>query len=258
MVVRKFGVINDLHIPFHDEKAVSLVLDIFADIGIDDLYINGDLLDFYSINAHGAKHPDIHVNLETELESGLDFIKLLRKKLPKARVIFKFGNHEWRLDRFIMNNAPAFWNIVKLENQLQLNHYKIESTEYNHPTRVGKTNLYIQHSPPSYSENAAMTSLKKKMDASFIFGCTHRRDYACKTGVNGALYEVFCNGWLGDIASLSNSHKNVFNYTKGHENWQQCFGIGHEMGEHYDYKQYNIYKKGSERFAIVEGFYYET
>ena len=256
--MERFGVINDLHIPFHDHRAVSLVLDIFQDIGISILYLNGDILDFYSIHAHGAKHPDIRVNLESEIESGLDFIKLLKKKLPNTKIIFISGNHEFRLDRFIMNNAPAFWNIVKLESQLQLKHYDIEYYDYNAAVKVGETNLYVQHSPPSYSENAAMTSLKKKMDASFIYGCTHRKDYACKSGVNGDLYEVFCNGWLGDIKSLSKSHQNVFSFTKGHENWQECFGIGAIIKDKYDYKQYNIYKKGTARYAIVDGFYYES
>ena len=102
-----------------------------------------------------------------------------------------------------------------------------------------------------------MTSHKKKMDASFIFGCTHRKDYACKTGVNGNLYEVFCNGWLGDINELSKSHKNVFSFTKGHENWQECFGIGYASKNFYDYKQYDIHKKNGRTFTIVEGNLYE-
>lgn len=217
-------VINDVHAPFHDPKALSLVLDVAEDIKVDRIIINGDLLDFYDINSHGAKHPDIMQKLDDEIDWGIDFFDKLRKRFKDVKIVFIFGNHEYRLDRFIMNNCPTFWNIIKLEKMLRLKELDIEYLHYNKKYRVDKTNLFIQHSPPSYGVNGARTSLLKKMDSNYIWGCTHREQHAAITGDSGQVYRAWFNGWLGST-SLTKEHAQVFSYAKGHENWQQCFSL---------------------------------
>lgn len=220
----RIGVLNDVHGPWNDEKATKLCLDVLKDIEVDEIILNGDILDFYNINAHGPKHPDIRQNLDDEIDWGIEFFSNLRKQFPDIPILFIFGNHEWRLGRFIMNNCPTFWNMLRLEKMLNLESLNIRYIPYNDAHRIGKTKLFVQHSPPSYSENAAMTSLKKKLNGSFIYGCTHRLDYAVKTDVFGEYQEVFMNGWLGSTTA-TNEHKKVYGYAKGHENWQQGFSI---------------------------------
>ena len=97
------------------------MLDVFQDIGIDRLIINGDLLDFYNVNLHDKeKHPEIQASLEDEFESGNIFFEELFKKFPNTEIVYIFGNHEDRLDRWIVQKAKAFWNIVTIEKQLNL------------------------------------------------------------------------------------------------------------------------------------------
>ena len=134
------------------------------------------------------------------------------------------GNHEYRLDRFILNNCKAFHNIVTIDKQLHLDHYNIDWIPYNECYRVDETNLYIQHSPPSYGVNGARTSLLKKHDRSFIWGCTHRIQKAAITGASGQEHYAYFNGWLGST-SLTPEHKEVFKYTKNHEEWQAGFAL---------------------------------
>ena len=57
-------VFNDPHIPFHDKAAVQLMLDVAKDVDVTGIVINGDLLDFYQIHDHGAKHPQIIETLD--------------------------------------------------------------------------------------------------------------------------------------------------------------------------------------------------
>lgn len=213
------GVINDLHIPFHDERALTLVLDAFQDIGIDRLFLNGDILDFLNVSLHGPKNPDIQETLENEIQAGIDFIKSLRKRFPTQEIIFNAGNHEWRLDRFIIQKCPAFWNLFKVESMLQLAENNIIYYPYNSRIQLEKTNLYLQHSPPSYS--SAKASYSKKHDQSSMYACSHRVEYYATTGGSGEVYETYFNGWLGD----SKTHHNVFSFMKGHESWQQCASL---------------------------------
>jgi len=225
---KRILVLNDVHAPFHDSKLITiegrgLVLDVAKDINVDEIIINGDLLDFYSINSHGAKHPDIQQKLEDELIWGREFIEHLRNRF-NCKITFIFGNHEWRLDRFILNNAPMVWGLLSLKNFMELERFEIDYLEYNDAYRVHDSNLFIQHSPPSYGVNGARTSLLKKLDSSHIYGCTHRMQHAAVTGHSGELYNAWFNGWLGSVDETQ-EHKRVFSYAKGHENWQKCFSI---------------------------------
>lgn len=229
MESKRIVVFNDVHAPFHDSNLISidakgLVLDVAKEINVDHIIINGDLVDFYDINSHGPKHPDIKQKLEDELNWGRDFFEKLRNRFPKTKITFIAGNHENRLDRFIMNNAPNFWNLFRLENYFNLEKLDIEYLEYNDSYKIGQSNLYIQHSPPSYGVNGARTSLFKKMDTSHIWGCTHRMQHAAVTGYSGEVYNAWFNGWLGS-STETKEHKRVFSYAKGHENWQKCFII---------------------------------
>lgn len=223
-MISKIGVINDLHGPWEDPKAVQLVLDAFEDIHIDHLILNGDIVDFYNLSNHGPKNPDVQAILEDELIWGEEFLAELRKKFPDTKITYLFGNHEYRLDRFIMNNCPAFWNILRLEKMFNLEKLGIEYFPYNHKYVIGKSRLRAQHSPPSYSKMGAMVSLENKLDASYIYGCTHRWQHATRTGDTGEIYHAWFNGWLGST-TLSEQHAKVFSFAKGHENWQQCAAV---------------------------------
>jgi len=217
--VLRLGIINDIHGPWEDVRGLALFLDVFSDIGIEHLIINGDLLDFFNLSQHGPKHPDVQAVLEDELGWGIEFLTNLRKKFPKTKITYLFGNHEDRLDRWTIRHCPAYWNIVKLESQLQLAVLDIEFFPYNTKYKVGDTSLNVMHSPPSYGKSGSMTSLETKLNESFIYGCTHRIQHSCKTGSNGEIVHSWFNGWLGNNWETI-QHKRVFSFIKGHSNWQ--------------------------------------
>lgn len=215
----RVGIIGDIHIPFHDPKALSLILNIFKDAKVDEIVLNGDVLDFYNVNSYG-KHPDVQEALVDELAAGKDFLTSLRKMFPKQKITFIEGNHCYRLDKYIIQNCPVFWNMITLEKQLGLADLKIDYIRYNSWYALNDK-LRVQHSPPSYGVNGARTSLQKKVDMSYIYGCTHRVQMASTTGDSGSVYQCYYNGWLGST-TLTKQHKQVFSYAKGHENWQKA------------------------------------
>lgn len=253
MKITRTMVINDLHMPFHD-KSVGLVLDIFEDLNLDRLILNGDVLDFYNVNMHGPQHPDIATSLEDELICGREFFENLRKRFPSQEIIFLYGNHEDRLDRFIIKNSKQLWGLLTLENFIDFDALNIEFYHYNHKYKLEDTNLHIQHSPPSYGQNGARTSLLAKPNASFIYGCSHRVQHACITDSHGEVHSVYYNGWLGSTTE-SQEHKRVFSYAKGHENWQQAFCIANVIdGKEFHVNQYLI----RNHKVVVDGTLYEA
>lgn len=218
------GVINDLHIPFHDSKAINVALDIIEDYKCSTIYLNGDVLDFYNINSHGPKHPAVGTLLEDELSIARIWLKDLRKRFKKQNIVFVYGNHEDRLERYILKNAKALYGIISLDKLLGLKDLGIKWHEYNSAIRVGNSDVWVQHSPPSYAKAGAMTSLEKDVDRTTIYGCSHRELKASRTGKTGKEYYCYFNGWLGST-TLTSEHRRVFSYVKGHESWQQCLSI---------------------------------
>jgi hypothetical protein len=261
MGITKTGIINDLHLlPNTPRPVVDLVLDSFEDIGVHRIIINGDLLDFININLHGPKHPDVICTLEDEIFEARNFLRELRERFKKAHIVFLFGNHEDRLDRFILKNAKPFWNICRLETMLELEKLDIEFYEYNYKYRLEKTNLFIQHSPPSYGVNGARTSLLTKLDENYIFGCSHREQHCAITGGSGQVYRAWFNGWLGSTTITREAEK-IFSYTKNHSAWQRCAGVAYVIDEvDFFYNQFEIKELvRDERYSLLlEGAIYET
>lgn len=258
MDITTTGVFNDPHIPFHDPLSYALVLDVLEDLKIDRLIINGDFVDFYNVNSHVKnKHPEVYQTIEDEIESCVDHLNEIDKRFPNTEKVFLAGNHENRLERYVIEKCAGLFNYLDFKNLMNFKGRGWEYYPYQEVYRLEKTHLYVVHSPPSYSQNVARTSLLKRPDSSFIYGCCHRIDYACTTGVY-EVYEVFANGWLGST-KYSEEHKKVFSYTKNNENWQQCFSLVYIISNKiYNVDQIRVHAKGDKRWCFVHGNYYEV
>ena len=250
-------VINDLHIPFHDSRLVTIsaggmLLDIAADIGVDRLILNGDVLDCYNWNRYGI-HPEVEVDMDTELYLGRCFFENLRERFPHTKIVFLFGNHEDRYERWVIEKARPMYNRLRLENELGLDRLDIEWYPYQTPYQVDGSNTWLIHSPPSYGVNGARTSLLTKMDQSWIYACTHREQKACISAGSGQVYTAYFNGWLGSIDETP-SHRKVYSYRKGHFNWQHCAALLTTVD---DVRTHVNQISIRDHACIVDGVYYD-
>lgn len=98
-------VLSDIHIPFHDKRVLELAVKEGRERNVAGVLLNGDILDCGAVSSH-YREPD-ETRLEEEIDAGEQFLAWLRSKFPKARIVWKEGNHEQRLRRYIVNNAPS-------------------------------------------------------------------------------------------------------------------------------------------------------
>ena len=102
-------VIGDLHIPFQNKQIVDLVVqDFIPYFNPHIVFINGDLLDCWEISKF-EKPLNIHSRLRDEILQTNIFLRDLRKKAPRAKIIYIFGNHEFRFEKFISKNAKELY-----------------------------------------------------------------------------------------------------------------------------------------------------
>ena len=96
-------VINDLHLPYHDKPVLIKVLKFIYDIQPQTLYINGDWLDCYEISNFDTE-PFGHYTLRQELKLATAYLDQIKTNLPKTKLYFIYGNHEYRWHKFLLKN----------------------------------------------------------------------------------------------------------------------------------------------------------
>lgn len=169
--MRKFVLLSDIHFPYEDKKALSCAIDFISNYKIDDIILNGDILDFYDCSKYD-KDPRRIQGLQKEINKAQEFFALLREIQPEARIVFLKGNHEDRLERYLKRHPELFsLDVLKLPNLLNLKEYNIKY--YPEDFKLGP--LFITHG--SIVRKFSGMSAKEEMlknDSSGISGHTHR------------------------------------------------------------------------------------
>lgn len=83
-------ILSDVHLPFHDLKAVCVAIDKGAQMGVDSIYLNGDILDCYKISRFFKDGSMMTFNEEREMF--WSFIDFLEDAL-NIPIFMKQGNH---------------------------------------------------------------------------------------------------------------------------------------------------------------------
>lgn len=104
----RYLVISDLHIPDHDIKTLDLVLKFISIYQPDYLDILGDFINFSKISKFQDPYHDS--DLVDEIEEGRGVLRNLvntaRKANNSVEIAYYQGNHEFRNEKFLSNNAP--------------------------------------------------------------------------------------------------------------------------------------------------------
>lgn len=137
--------LSDIHIPYHDPDALGVALDYGLERDADMLLLNGDTFDFFGLS-HWEKDPRER-DFPGEVREGREFLRLMRKMFPKARIVLKEGNHEERYDRYFRLKAPEVLGIEDFEWRViyQLARHGIEFVGDKRPIRLGELNVLHGH-----------------------------------------------------------------------------------------------------------------
>jgi predicted phosphodiesterase len=122
----------DSHIPFHALIPFNAMIDYGLrrqeelKRAIKALIILGDFVDMFD-QSFFEREPNLST-LELECYQAQELIKALQKQFPEAQIYYKFGNHEKRMDSYIMRKAPELWDVpeLKLHNKLKLDELNVK------------------------------------------------------------------------------------------------------------------------------------
>lgn len=142
------GIISDVHIPYHHEQALTAAVGHLKKRNIDTLLLLGDICDFYQISRWQKDPRKRRFTEEVKaIKSGLEW---LRSEFPKARIIWKDGNHEERWQHFIWNRAPEIYDLPSctIPALLDFDNWGVEYVTDQRPIMVGKLPCLHGHELP--------------------------------------------------------------------------------------------------------------
>jgi hypothetical protein len=131
--------------------AVEAALEYGDRINPDSILINGDLFDFYAIS-RWDKDPT-KPKIKDELECGQKFFTYLRHKFPKAQFCFRYGNHDRRWDKYLMQTSPALFDVPGIldfwHNVAGIREFGVDVVRAQRPLMLGKLSVFHGDELPS-------------------------------------------------------------------------------------------------------------
>lgn len=147
-VIGQVGIISDVHVPYHDERALAAAVEHLKAEGLAGLLLNGDIADFYSISRY-MKDPRQR-DFKGELEAVRDFVGWIRSEFPDVPIVYKAGNHEERWDHWLWQHAPEICDDrrMSLVAWLDLEKHGVEWVQDQRPIMLGKLPVLHGHELP--------------------------------------------------------------------------------------------------------------
>lgn len=136
--------ISDVHIPYHCKEALEATIAFGKKLKPDVIVINGDWQDFYQLS-RWEKDPKKRDTVY-ELKMGEQGLAWIRGQFPNARMIYKLGNHDERLTKYIWGRCVELYGLegLELHNILHFEDYGIERVNDN-PIMAGKLPILHGH-----------------------------------------------------------------------------------------------------------------
>jgi predicted phosphodiesterase len=199
--VTKLGILSDIHIPYHSIQALTAALQHLKKSQVDGILLNGDTIDFYGLSRF-MKDPRKR-SVSHELKAVNEFLDILQKQFPKAKIIYKLGNHDIRYEHFLMHKAPELLGIAEFEfkNLLKLQSRGIELVGDKRIMKANKLNIIHGHEfgGSVFSPVNIARGLFLKGKVSAIQGHNHQVSEHTEPNMDGEITTTWSLGCLSEL-----------------------------------------------------------
>lgn len=168
------GILCDVHAPYHSKSALLATINTLQEVNPKYLILNGDFLDFKSLARFSKKVSEWDLN--EEIKVGNKILDYLCNRF--SNIVYRIGNHEVWLEKYINKEAPAFANLdaLAIQNLLHFKERGIKVVGFKDTIKIGDLNIIHGHEiPAGGSINAARNKLINSF-TNILFGHHHYTD----------------------------------------------------------------------------------
>lgn len=191
----------DIHCPYHNIPALSAAIKWGKTVDPDTILLGGDVIDCHQLSDY-VKDVDKR-SFATELQIFSELIAVIRLQFPKAKIVFKEGNHEERYDRFLAQKAGELKGIPEfiLENIIRK---RIGDVDYIGQKRIIKAgDLNIIHGHEFKGGISTPVNIARglflKAKVSCMQGHNHASSEHSESDMNGKLTTTWSVGCLSEL-----------------------------------------------------------
>lgn len=199
-------VASDIHIPFQDDKAVRAFCSYCEEKKPECIVLNGDILDFFRLSRFTkgeGRNPMEEINLCKKL------LETLRELCPQSKIYYIIGNHENRLEKYILNNAPEIACVVEdIFTILGTSEFNIEGCA---SLRVNKS-LLFKHGTLLGSKSGL--SAIKELEKAYMSGCSGHCFSEDVEVITPSGWKRIIDVQLGELVGTYNKQTKEFEYNK--------------------------------------------
>lgn len=165
-------VASDIHIPFQDALAVKLFINYCAKKQPEVIVLNGDILDMFMLSKFTKGEGR---NPLEEITEARYLLENLRAVCPNSQIYYVIGNHETRLERYVLNKAPELASLIEdVFSIVKVSDFRIRGCA----SLTVNDNLVFKHG--TLLGNKSGLSAIKEMENAYMSGCTGHTHRLCK------------------------------------------------------------------------------
>lgn len=160
---------SDIHIPFQDDKAVKAFVSYIKKKQPDVIVLNGDIMDFFRLSRFAKGEGR---NPYQEIVMCRKLLKTIRDACPNATIYYTLGNHETRLEKYILEKAPELEAII--EDIFSI--LKVQEFDVYGCASLTLNNTFVFKHGRLLGKRAGMSAMKE-IENAYMSGCsghTHR------------------------------------------------------------------------------------
>jgi predicted phosphodiesterase len=196
---RKVAILSDIHLPYEDKSALTHALKLVKQFNPDVIVLNGDILDCISLSRYSRASDERDFN--SELKAGRVFLTGLRKQFPKSRIIYRIGNHEARIQAFLMFKANELSTLEELSLPSLL-HFKELNIEFLDKTQIlDICGLKVLHGHEVAGTLAVYPArgLQLATQCPAICGHSHRSSFFISRNIERKIVQSWTSGCLCNL-----------------------------------------------------------
>lgn len=239
-VTGRVGIISDVHVPYHSEKAVAATIAFLEEQDLAALVLNGDIADFYAISRY-MKDPTQR-DFKGELEAVREFVAWIRSRFPEIPIVYKLGNHEERWVHWLWQHAAEISDDprMSLGAWLDLDKHGLTLVEDQRPIMLGHLPVFHGHELPrgmAAPVNVAR-GVYMRLKGTGLVGHHHRTSTHAESDWR---HRETGNWSCGCLCDLTPEFSRVNSW-----NWGFAVATVHQGGE-FDVQNYRVMLDGSVR-----------
>jgi predicted phosphodiesterase len=142
---KRIAILSDIHFPYYEKDALNAALRYIKKWKPECILLNGDIIDMYQLSSF--ERDPRQRGFKYELDMLRNFIIQLKDLFPKAKLVYRLGNHEDRYQHKILQRLPELVDLelFNFESVISANQLGVKVIGNKRIIMAGKLNIVHGH-----------------------------------------------------------------------------------------------------------------